>query len=411
MTPTRSRSPFRFPIGALTAALLLVAPAGTARAQQTPPQEPAAAPASEPRTVRVSAEGYDRDDALKQALRKALEQGAGTQIASYSQAESFVLVRDTIYSRAAGIVSDYRILKEDTGAGGVFVVEIEATVRPDAVAAAWGEVQNVLDQIGRPKIMVWIDESIDGQKQEDSVVAARVEQMFVQSGFDLVERRAVEEIRKRERESAELEQDAAKLAALAKTAGAHIFIRGTANANRAGIEELYGVPVAMYNCDVQAKIYYADTGKLLASESLPSTRAGVRSRKEFSPQAARSALVQATFPERPAPGSPPPLARRLYESVMQQWATRISFSGQIELEVADLDFRGYVRIRNALRELDPKRIRSVDGEFTTGIGHYRIQAQMSAETLAELLIQPPLDELLEVVDLKLNRIQARGLSK
>jgi hypothetical protein len=359
----------------------------------------------------VKAEGYNRDDALRQALRRALEQGAGVQIAAYSQTEHFVLVRDTIYSRAAGIVSEYRVLSESAGAGGMFEIEIEATVRPDAVARAWSEVQNVLDQIGRPRIMVWIEETIDGEPQSDSIVASRLEQMFGRSGFDLVERRAVEEIARREQESALREQNVARLAALARDAGAHVLVRGSANAHRAGLETLYGqVPVAFYNCDVQAKVYYTDTGRLLASESLPSTRAGVRSQKEFSPQAARSALVQATFPDAPTPGAPPPLSVRLYQAVLEHWATQISFAADLVLEVENLDFKTYVSLKRALGEIDPQRIRSVEGDFTRGIGRFRIQAQMNAATLAERLTDKPFSEWIEVLDLKLNRIQARAVS-
>jgi len=366
-------------------------------------------PAAEPKTVRVTAEGYNRDDALKQALRKALEEGAGVQIAAYSQAENFALIRDTIYSRAAGIVSEYRILEEKEGAGGTFIMTIEATVRPDVVAATWGEVQNVLDQVGRPKILVWIDEEIDERLQPDSIVESRIEQMFVNIGFDLVERKAIEDIRRREGADAASEGDAAKQARLAKDAGAQIFIRGSANANRAGLEDLYGVAAAFYNCDVQAKVYYTDTGDLLASESLPVTRRGVRSHHEFSPQAARVALVEATFPESNRPGQRPALATRLYESVMAQWATRISAGGGIELEVESLDFKTYVRIRNALKELEG--IKSVDGDFTKGTGVFRVKATISADTLAERLLEAPFDELLEVKDLKLSRIQAKMVGR
>lgn len=395
----------------LLAGLALVGPFVAAQQREEPPPRASEA-AGGPRTVRVKAEGYSRDDALRQALRKALEQGAGVQIASYSRTEHFALVRDTIYSRAAGIVSDYRVLSESTGAGGTFEIEIEATVRPDAVARAWGEVQNVLDQIGRPKIMVWIDETIDGEPQSDSIVASRLEQMFGRSGFDLVERRAVEEIARREHQDALREQNAARLAALARDAGAHVLIRGSANANRAGHEMLYGqVPVAFYNCDVQARIYYTDTGRLLASESLPNTRAGVRSQKEFSPQAARTALVQATFPDAPTPGAPPPLSTRLYEAVLEHWATQISFAGDLLLEVENLDFKTYVSLKRALGQIDEQRIRSVEGDFTRGIGKFRIQAQMSAAALAEKLTDKPFSEWIEVLDLKLNRIQARAVAR
>lgn len=361
----------------------------------------------ESRTVRVTAEGLSREEALKQALRKALEQGAGAQIASFSQTSNYELIRDTIYSRAAGVVSDYRVVSEEKGAGDTVKLTVEATVRADAVARTWGEVQNVLDQIGRPRIMVWIDETIDGEAQRDSVVASRIEEMFTKIGFDLVAREAVQEIARREKRDAEARNDAARIAALGKDAKAHIVIRGSANANRAGLRDLHGIKAAFYNCDVQARVYHTDTGRLLASESLPQTAAGVRSSREFSPQAARSALVRATFPEgEPSPGVATPLAQRLYESVMEQWATQITAGGDIDLEVSGVDFKTYLNVKKALAELSV--VKSADGEFTSGVAKFRIKATTAAETLAEKLTAKPFSDWLEVVDLKTNRIQCRA---
>lgn len=376
---------------------------------QPPPIGSDQPPPGEARTVVVTAEGYNRDDALKRALRKALEQGAGVQIAAYSEVANYELLRDTIYSRAAGIVSEYRVLEEKPGAGGTVIVTVEATVRPDAVAATWGEVQNLLDQIGRPRIMVWIDERIDGKFQKDSIVASRIEQMFTKVGFDLVAKQAIDDLRRRARAEARAEGNAAKLAQLAKDAGAHLLIRGTANANRAGIERIYNIPAAFYNCDVQARIYYTDTGRLLASESLPQTRAGVRSRKEFSPQAARSALVKATFPEPDTPAMRPPLASRIYQAIMEQWSTQLTAGGDIELEIQGLDFKAHLKIRKALAEVE--NVKRVDGDFTKGIATFRIKADLAAETLAERLTEPPFDQWLEITDLKLNRIQAKAVAR
>ncbi|MBL8878248.1 MAG: hypothetical protein JNG88_03930, partial [Phycisphaerales bacterium] len=310
---------------------------------------------------------------------------------------------------AFGIVKDYRVIEERNGDGGAVIVIVEATVRPSAVAEVWGEVQNVLDQIGRPKIMVWIDETIDNEQQRDSMVESRLAEMFLKAGFDLVERRGISDIARREADDARDERNAAKLARLAKDAGAHILIRGSANANRAGLENLYGVPAAFYNCDVQARIYHTDTGKLLASESLPVTRTGVRSRKEYSPQAARAAMAQATFPSEgnQARRREPPLADKLFESVMTKWSEEITAGGDIELEVENLDFKTFVDLKKALAEIDQQRIKSVDADFSKGAGKFRIRALMPASTLAERLIEKPFDAWIEIVDLKLNRIQAK----
>ncbi len=381
----------------------------TCAGQDEPPASPPPAqPAQEPRTVKVTAEGYNRDDALKQALRKALEQGAGLEISAHSKVDNFVLIRDTIYSRAAGIVSDYKVLKEEEVAGGAWEVTIEAVVRPSAVAETWGEVQNVLDQIGRPKIMVWIDEKIDGRPEDDSIVESRIEELFLKTGFDLVARKGVEELKHREAGDAQDEKDAAKLARLAKDAGAHILIRGSASADRAGLRNIYGAKAAFYNCSVQAKIYYTDTGKLLVSESIPTRERGVRSQHEFNPQAARAALVAATFPDSDQRREPA-LAIKLFEAVMEQWSTQLSAGGDIELEVERIDFKTFVDLKKALAEMEG--VRSVDGDFTKGTAMLRIKAQISAQTLAELLTKKPFAAWLEVLDLKPNRIQARAVDK
>lgn len=388
---------------------LLIGLTASAIAQQPArPDEPQPATAA-PRNVKVTAEGCNHDDALKQALRKALEQGAGVQIAAFSQTKNYELLRDTIYSKAGGIVTDYRILDESKGPGGTVSLTVEATVRPDAVAKSWGEVQNVLDQIGRPKILIWMDETIDGQPQRESIVEARLQELFVKAGFDVVERRALDDIQQREARDANSEQNAARLARLAKDAGAQIYIRGTANANKAGLENLYGVIAAFYNCDVQARVYYTDTGRLLASESLPVTRYGARSRTEHSPQAARMALVQATFPEEKGRDSSPRMGQRLFEAVLEQWSTQISAGTDIALEIENLEFKSYVKIRTALGEIP--NVLSVDGDFTRGAGVFRLKARISATTLADRLTETPFVEMLEIVDLKSNRIQAKAVAK
>ncbi len=367
----------------------------------------AAAHAAEPTVVTVTGEGIDRDDALKAALRAALEKGAGTQIASFSHVENFELMRDTIYSRASGIVTDYDILEESKSRG-VVKITVRAKVNSDVVTATWGEVQNTLDQIGRPKIMVLIDERIDGVLQPDSVTASRIEKMFTDIGFDLVAREAVAEITQREGADATITGDEAKLQRLAKDAGAHLYIRGYANADRAGMEDLYGVPAAFYNCDMRARAYWTDTAKLLASEAMPTVRRGVRTRKEFSPQAAREALMEAAFPQAGRPARrEAPLAERLFRSVMEQWATQITAGGETVLEVDNLSFGGFRALRDELREFD--RLDSVEADFSKGTGVFRLRGKIATETLADLLDSPPFDQYLEINDLGLNRIQANGV--
>lgn len=385
--------------------ILLLASATRAQETAAPPGEGA----DRVQRITVSANGVNREDALRRALRAALEQGAGVEIASHSQSRNFNLIRETVYGRASGVITEYRVLEEQPAPGNAVTVKVEATVRAESIARTWGEVQNLLEQLGRPKIMVLIDESIDEQHQPDSVVASKIEELFLKSGFDLVSRSGANAALQREIADAARSGDGARSAALAKENGAHILIRGTANSNRAGLQDIYGVPAAFYNCDVQVQVYYADTGRLLASESMPITRMGVRSRHEFSPQAARAALVQATFPEKDNPALPTPLAMRVYDAVMEAWSTQLTAGGDVEVDIDGLDYKSFTNLRRSLSEIAD--VKSVDAEFSKSVGQFRMKTTLTAAALAERLTRPPFDAWLEVTEQKQSRVSAKAVAR
>jgi hypothetical protein len=349
--------------------------------------------------VTVTGEGISADAARNDALRRALEEGGKTEIFSNSQVENFELIRDTIYTKAAGIIKDYKVLEEGDGAGGIKYCRIEAKVSKSAVASAWGEVQNVLDQIGRPKIMVWIDETIDGAIQTSSILESKIEERLVKSGFDVYARQQIDAITQRESADAASEDDIAKMQALAKDFDCQIFIRGHGNADAAGVEDLYGVKAAMYNCDVMVKTYYTDTARLLASESEPNIRRGARGQMVHSPQAAKTALAAAGKK----------IIDKTYRTVMESWATQISAGGEIRLEISGLKVPQAIKIKKKLAAMD--KVQRVNYRMTKGIATYRIVAKMTAETFTEYLVEPDWESLIEIQDVKLNRIQAKAVGQ
>ncbi len=350
--------------------------------------------------VEATGEGLSQESASRDALRRALEKGAGLEIASRSQTENFALIRDTIYARADGIVKDFKVLEEGEAAGGTKYCKIRAKVSKSAVAATWGEVQNVLDQIGRPAIAVFIQERIDGQIQDSSILQAKVEERLLKAGFDV---RAGDHLRvmaEKESFDASSEGNVAKVQAIAKDFHTQIFITGTAQADAAGVKELAGEPTAMYNGDGMIRMFYTDTGQLVATESLANWRGGARGFRDVSPQAGKKALENAGEE----------LVERCFQTVMRQWATRISAGGEITLEIEGLSVADGIKLKKKLRDIDPERIMSVDGPSSTkGMTTFRMKAKMTAETLAEHLVEGEWATLIEITDLKTNRIQAKKI--
>jgi len=345
--------------------------------------------------VTVQGEGISKDAAKNDALRRALEQGGQQEISSYSQVENFELIRDTIYSRADGIITDYKILQEGPGVGGVFYCKIQAKVSKSAIATSWGEVQNVLDQIGRPGVMVMIAEYVDDILDDSSILESKIEERLIKSGFDVYAGAQVREIAKRESADAAVEDNVAKMQAIAKDFETQIFIIGSAHANAAGVEDLYGAKTAMYNGDAVVKMFYTDTGRLLASESLPNWRGGARAHFTASKQAGKTALSNAGAE----------IIEKVYNTCMKQWATQISAGGEIQLEIEGLKVPEAIKIKKKLAATSG--IDKVHYKFTKGIAKYRIVGKMTAESFTEILVEPEWEALIEIVDVKLNRIQAK----
>jgi hypothetical protein len=345
--------------------------------------------------VTVQGEGVSKDAARNDALRRALEQGGKQEISSYSQVDNFTLIRDTIYSRADGIISDYKILQEGPGVGGVFYCKIQAKVSKSAVATSWGEVQNVLDQIGRPGVMVLISEYVDDVLDDSSILESKIEERLIKSGFDVYAGAQVREIAKRESADAAVEDNVAKMQAIAKDFGTQIFITGSAHANAAGVEDLYGAKTAMYNGDAAVKMFYTDTGRLLASESEPAWRGGARGHFTANKQAGKTALANAGAE----------IVEKVYATCMMQWATQISAGGEIQMEIQGLKVPEAIKIKKKLAAT--QGIDKVHYNYTKGIAKYRIVGKMTAESFTEMLIEPEWEALIEIVDVKLNRIQAK----
>lgn len=367
------------------------------RAEAQAPAPPAAK-ADDVVVVDAEGEGTSREAAIKAALRAALEKGGKQEIFSDSKVENYQLMHDTIISRAQGIVKDYKIVDEKKVVGGTIKVLIKAQVSKSVLARSWGEVQNILQQIGRPKIMVSIQERIDGKTEDQSILETLIEKPLLASGFELVAGKHVAVIAEKEKADAAAEDNVKKVQAIAKDEGAEIFIVGTANANQAGLEELYGTLVAFYNCDVQVKVYYTDTARLLASEGIagPLGRGGARGRKEFSPQAGKMALTNVTQP----------LVDSLYGQIMEKWATDISAGGELTLEVEGMDFKAANGLKKMIAAI--QGVESAEFKLTKGNATFRIRAKMGGQDLAEKLSEGEFEKVLSVQDLKLNRIQAKS---
>ena len=333
--------------------------------------------------------GESEQEAIRDGKRKAVEQVAGTLVYSSSKTKDFVLIRDTVLTRSAGFVQDHKVLSKTITTDGIYEVKMSVTVSKQGIEDTWGVVTNLLKDMGRPKIMVFIREKIGNDWQEVPTVQTRVENRLLKNGFLLVDRNQLKAIDKKEIQAAIAEDKPAKIQAIAKRFGAQIFITGVAQATTSGARNIHGRQIHIYEADANVKIFRSDTAQLLGSIPGRATRGaqGV----------ARSAAKQALD------GQGKLLAPMITNDILRFWMDVLDGRGEVQLKVGGLSFSQYTKLKKALAAI--KGVNDVNAKYSNKIADISIESDLQAEKLAEKLAER-FEDILEITDVSQNVIKA-----
>ena len=293
----------------------------------------AAQPAALPETQTVTVTGRSampgeiaRDEAIRDALRNAVEQAAGVFIQSQSETQNYQLLYDVILSRARGFVRSYDVLEEGRNPEtGVYSVTIKAVVVARQVADQWLDVRSLLLQKGMPRMMVHVVETVDGRPTGRNTAQARIENILLKYGIPQVDRAQVKDNDRRDLEAARLADDLNKVAAISGRYKADIVILGKSRATLTRSRPVYGVLTHLYTADVELRAVRTANARLIFSDSVSASR-GDRNRTE----AARQALDLAGKR----------VAKRFLVRVMDTWIKELSkqVGTDYDLEVSDIPF-------------------------------------------------------------------------
>jgi len=306
-----------------------------------------------PETVIVTVTGRSampgeiaRDEAIRDALRNAVEQAAGVFIQAQSQTENYQLVHDVILSRARGFVRKYDIVKEGRDAEGVYTVEIKAVVVAREVADQWLGVRSLLTQKGMPRMMVHIVETVDGEPTGRNTAQARFENILLKYGIPQVNKDQVKDNDRRDLEAARLADDFNKVAAVSGRYKADVAIVGKSRATLTVSKRIYGVMTHLYTGDVELRAIRTANARLLFSDSLSASR-GSRNKTE----AARQALDKAGAG----------VAKRFLIRVMDTWIKELSkqVGTDYDVEISGITFSQVAAVTKELKS-NPKMVTHVN---------------------------------------------------
>jgi hypothetical protein len=308
-----------------------------------------------------------RDQALKDALRKAVEQGVGTFINSETRVENFQLLSDRIYSQAQGYVSSYRVVSESRESD-LYRVVVRAKVKLARIEDDLRAIGILVAEQGRPRVMVVVRKVTNSGAvtvSEETMTPELVETMltgaFQEKGFPVVDRATIEKNLNRERLRKVLEGDTQAAMLLGTATGAEIGVVGTLQEAMARKKVPYTQEERDYHrIELSARAINLNTGEVLGAGV-------VNAEAPFSAEAARRTVADS-------------ISRILISRILTGWKRRENVT---LVYARNADFQKVELFKSELRA----RVRGVNTVLTRELSGNDAVIEIVSETATPEVIE------------------------
>lgn len=329
-----------------------------------------------------------REAALNRALRNAVEQAVGALVDSETMVRNFQLLDDKIYSEVKGYVKSYEIISDNGGEGGTYSIRIKADVALGALTRDVKALGIIRERLSYPRVMVLIDDYIDGIEQPRHIAAIQIEKIFIRNNFPVVSKEQTEKIKMRDATLAYA--DPKKAAALGRRYGAEVVIVGRATSDLIDTSQPYGVSVFAYESRVELKAVKTDNAEVLALDTVSETARG-SGRVPTANKALEAAAEKAS--------------RTFMRSIAEAWRSEIYNEIMIQLICENASLEKTASLKKALNA-----VRDVKGvnerSFVNNVLELDVRFFGSTDQLVTILSELK-EPVVEVTDKTPNRIDIR----
>jgi hypothetical protein len=320
-----------------------------------------------------------RDRAVQDALRKAVEQTLGTFIDSQTRVENYMVVEDRILNWTRGYVKNYQIQSERKAAEDMYEVTVNATVDVADLEKDANAVQNLIQNMGNPRIMFLVDEKNVGESfdryhyfQVDMTAAETVlMNKFMEKNFQVIDPATVRANKERDAVLAAINGDNKAAAAIANAVDAEVVVTGKAVVTVASGVNLAGMKSCQAN--LTARVIDADVGTVLATAMKNS---------------AYPHIDEVTGGMKAIEKAAGLLADELITKILEKWRTKMYQANTVKLLVMGLsNYTDASRFRGALQYVG-RGIKAVNQRnMAGGVGEFDVQIAGTADQLARELDQ------------------------
>lgn len=318
-----------------------------------------------------------RDNAIEDALRKAVEQAVGTFVSSETMVENFQLLSDHIYTKTEGYIQNYKIISE-VPVEGLYRVSVEAAV-------ALGNLKDDLAATGllmarkhKPRVMFLIAEQNIGHEDfkywwghhvsetDLSITETVLVEKFSKKGFNVVDHAAKAgsiEIGEAHR-MVKLNDNA--VVSLGNQYDAEVVIVGKALARHVG--NMMGTSMKSCQANMSARAIRTDNGAIIASANTYGAAVHIDEITGGS-----EALKKAASD----------LASKLMSQIIITWSKEIGGTTLVQMTVNGISsYQDFLRLENVLKG----QVRGVKGVYqrsiTAGTARIDIEIKGDAQSLA-----------------------------
>ncbi len=321
-----------------------------------------------------------RDNALEDALRKAVEQAVGTFVSSETIVENYSLLSDRIYTKSEGYIQNYKIISESL-IDNIYKINIEATV-------VLGNLKNDLTAIGllmarkhKPRVMIMIAEQNIGQEYFSfwwgyhasaanlSITETTIIEKFKERGFNIVDHGAKVKKIKIDRAYQVANLDNATAIYLGNQYDAEVVIVGKAMAKR--MENTIDTSMKSCQANMSAKAIRTDNGAIIASANTQGVSVHI------------SEIIGGSDALKKGASD---LASKLMDQIIDTWEKELTGTTLVQMTISGISsYSDFIALKNTIKE----QIRGVKGIYQrsimAGTAKIDIDIKGDAQSLAEEL--------------------------
>ena len=338
-----------------------------------------------------------KDNALNDALRKAVEQAVGTLVQAQTLVDKYQLISDEIYTKSQGYIKKYAIISERPDINqGILRINIQADVSIGDIRNDLNAIGLLIERKGKPRMMVIIDEKIGSAESGYSTNLSESEtviiQKFTEKGFNFVDEATVKKNIKRNMALQAIAGDDSAAASIGLEHGAEVVIIGSAVAKLAG-KGIAGTEMKSIHASITVRAVRADTGEIISSASEKGATAHLD-------ETAGGALAIRKAGEK--------LASSLIDQIIAKWSGEVGGQTTVQLTVSGIDFVSLNKFKTIIQSQVRGVLKLNQRSFTAGVAVIDVETKTNAQSMAEELAMKNFETFkVEIIGLSANKIDVK----